>query len=140
MNPDDFSSQELAEALQRLPSLALHAQAARQLIISHRYWLRRPEFRAVIETEVYCGLAYAHIGWETAASLVDQLEAPISELAVLRFACLLAGHGQPTEGDPWSDWTLHRILAEIDEGETRSLKTTSLVLTAFATAATGRRL
>jgi hypothetical protein len=138
MNTDDFSSQELAEALQRLPNLAVHAQSARQLVISHRYWLRRLEFRAAIEIEVHCGLVYAHIDWHAAAVLVDELTASESECAVLRFACLLAGQGPaPADDDRWS---FRVILGAIADDRDTFHGNTSLVMTAFATALTGSRL
>jgi hypothetical protein len=138
MNPDDFSSQELADALQRLPSLAVHAQAARQLVISHRYWLRRLEFRAAIEVEVYCGLVYAHIDWHAASVLVDELTASESECAVLRFACLLVGQGPAPADD--ERWSLRVMLGAVADDQNTFQGNASLMLTAFATALTGSRL
>lgn len=138
MNADDLSPTELVEALMRWPSLDAHTQAARQLIVSHGTWLRRPEFRPAITLEVYCGLVYASIDWPAAVLIVDAATASESDMAVLRFACLLAGPPAGTT-DPWSPWALRGILKDLDE-RNASLTNTTLAVTAFVTAATARRL
>ncbi|SDR05465.1 hypothetical protein [Thermostaphylospora chromogena] len=91
----DIPPSDLAAALRRWARGTYTIEAATELLIRHRYWPARAEFRRLaIEyvTDTYDGEPLAVIGWQAAHTALNRgrLAYSSSEAAVLRLAVSLA--------------------------------------------------
>lgn len=90
---DTMSHGELAVALRWWSDGDLPTEAAVELLIAHGVWLHRPDFRTAALRPVPGDASAAAVDWPAALAHADDVEASVEEVAVLRVAVALAGHG-----------------------------------------------
>lgn len=88
-----LSAEELAEAMRETARGYYLAEAATELLIAHRSWLCRPDFRHFIDYQVDEPAALGHppmawVKWDDAVRA--ELPASSSEVSILRIAASIA--------------------------------------------------
>lgn len=90
---DTMSHGELAVALRWWSDGDRPTEAAVELLIAHGVWLHRPEFRSAALRPVPGDASAAAVDWEAALEHADAADADAEDVAVVRVAAALAGHG-----------------------------------------------
>lgn len=111
---DRLERRELERALERgcvEHGLNAAETAAVHLVVANGRWLRRGEFRALVDVHEGTGGLTAWIDWAGVARECDWSSASSGEVAILRLACQFAGF-LPADPDP--DWALGPILMALD--------------------------
>jgi hypothetical protein len=98
IDPRTLAPEELVPMLRAWADGAFAVEAAVELVIAHRTWLARSEFRARLVDAVQDGwgpagtiVPMATIDWGHVPALLDDVPSSSSESAILMFASSLAG-------------------------------------------------